>query len=110
MDPSRCLQPIDGNRPHQGHSMQPQPNLKPFDEAETLRKNSIVQGRIRLEDGEYQSKSFVIGDELGKGAFAKCVACSDLETQKLMAMKVVSKTSLERSRTKQKVLIIYDSF
>lgn len=40
---------------------------------------------------------------LGRGGFAKCYEVTSLENKKVMAAKIITKASLNRSRAKQKV-------
>jgi len=51
---------------------------------------------------------------LGKGGFAKCYEVTTLDTknssgkQKVLAAKIIQKSSLKRNRAKQKVVILID--
>jgi polo-like kinase 1 len=40
---------------------------------------------------------------LGRGGFAKCYEITNIETKKVLAAKIITKASLNRSRAKQKV-------
>jgi polo-like kinase 1 len=42
---------------------------------------------------------------LGKGGFAKCYEITSLDTKRVSAAKIIAKSSLNRSRAKQKVTI-----
>jgi len=40
---------------------------------------------------------------LGKGGFAKCFEITNLENKKILAAKIIQKSSLTKSRARQKV-------
>lgn len=40
---------------------------------------------------------------LGKGGFAKCYEVTNMENKKVLAAKIIAKSSLKRKRAKQKV-------
>lgn len=54
--------------------------------------------------GETVIKKYLQGKHLGKGGFARCYEFTDLETKKLLAAKVIAKSTLTRSRAKQKLM------
>jgi polo-like kinase 1 len=41
---------------------------------------------------------------LGKGGFAKCYELTSTETKKVMAAKIIPKASLQKSRSRQKLI------
>lgn len=43
---------------------------------------------------------------LGKGGFAKCYEVTNLENKKVLAGKIICKSTLTKSRAKQKVCIV----
>lgn len=51
-------------------------------------------------------KKYSKGKALGRGGFAKCYEVTNLENKKILAAKIIAKNSLNRSRAKQKVIII----
>ena len=54
---------------------------------------------------EIKTKKYSKGKALGRGGFAKCYEITNLETKKVMAAKIIAKSSLNKSRAKQKVII-----
>lgn len=50
-------------------------------------------------------KKYNKGKVLGRGGFAKCYEVTNTETKKVLAAKIIAKSSLNRSRAKQKVNI-----
>ena len=63
----------------------------------------IIKERRSTNDGNNHHRTFSVGKKLGKGAFAVCYECTDLETREIFAVKVVSKSTLTRTRSRQKV-------
>ncbi len=70
----------------------------------------IIQHKITKVNGEIGSKKYSKGKLLGKGnllimigGFAKCYEGINIETKQMYAIKVIDKTTLQRSRAKQKV-------
>ena len=47
---------------------------------------------------------------LGKGGFAKCYEVTNMENKKVLAAKIIAKSSLKRKRAKQKVPYYYVLF
>ena len=45
-------------------------------------------------------KDYLKGKLLGKGGFAKCFEITQLETKKVMAAKIIPKSSLVKSRSR----------
>ena len=41
---------------------------------------------------------------LGKGGFAKCYEVTNLDTKKIQAAKIIAKSTLTKSRARQKVI------
>ena len=67
--------------------------------------NQIVEERVTLKpSGETVVKKYLKGKQIGKGGFAKAYEMTCLETKKLMAAKVIHKSTLTRSRAKQKLM------
>lgn len=71
----------------------PNPNPEPI----------IIEERITKVNGDFHIKKYARGKFLGKGGFAKVYHFTNLETNKLMAGKVMPKANLNRSRSRQKV-------
>lgn len=59
-----------------------------------------------MANGELKIKKYSKGKALGRGGFAKCYEVTNLETKRVLAAKIIAKSSLSRSRAKQKVNII----
>ncbi|MCQ2818294.1 MAG: CDC5/polo family serine/threonine-protein kinase [archaeon] len=64
----------------------------------------IVEEKISKATGETQIRKYSKGRLLGKGGFAKCYEFRNLETQQITAAKVIAKSSLVKSRAKQKLI------
>lgn len=67
-------------------------------------QSTIVEEKIIKVTGDIQIRKYVKGRLLGKGGFAKCYEFTCTETKKVYAAKVVSKSSLVKSRAKQKLI------
>ena len=65
---------------------------------------SIVEEKIIKVTGDIQIRKYNKGHLLGKGGFAKCYEFTCQENNKIFAAKVVSKSSLIKSRAKQKLI------
>lgn len=65
--------------------------------------NVIIEEKITKTNGEVVVKKYSRGKLLGKGGFAKCYEITNLETRRVSAAKIIAKSSLNRSRAKQKV-------
>ena len=63
----------------------------------------IIEEKITKSNGEIVIKKYSKGKLLGKGGFAKCYETTQLENKKISAAKIIAKSSLNRSRAKQKV-------
>eukprot|EP00347_Sterkiella_histriomuscorum_P000652 403375018 len=64
----------------------------------------IVEEKVVKFNGDVCIKKYLRGKFLGKGGFAKCYEFTNLETKRLSAAKVIAKTSLTKSRAKQKLM------
>ena len=64
----------------------------------------VVEEKIVKYNGEVQIKKYLRGKFLGKGGFAKCYEIVNQDTKVLSAAKVVQKSSLTKSRAKQKLM------
>jgi polo-like kinase 1 len=63
-----------------------------------------VEEKIVKFNGDICIKKYLRGKFLGKGGFAKCYEFTNLETKRVSAAKVIAKTSLTKSRAKQKLM------
>lgn len=64
---------------------------------------AIIEEKITKTNGEIIIKKYLRGKALGRGGFAKCYEITNLETKKISAAKIIAKSTLNRSRAKQKV-------
>lgn len=64
----------------------------------------IVEEKVVKFNGDVCIKKYLRGKFLGKGGFAKVYEFTNLETKRLSAAKVIAKTSLTKSRAKQKLM------
>lgn len=63
----------------------------------------IIEEKLSKVNGELVIKRYNKGNLLGKGGFAKVHELINLETKKIYAGKIIMKSSLSKSRAKQKV-------
>ena len=63
----------------------------------------VVENIIKVT-GDVQKRKYYKGRLLGKGGFAKCYEFNCMENKKVFAGKVVAKSSLVKSRAKQKLI------
>jgi polo-like kinase 1 len=64
----------------------------------------IIEEKITNALGEPVIKRYARGKFLGKGGFAKCYECTNLETKKVTAAKIIPKATLQKSRQRAKLL------
>lgn len=64
----------------------------------------IIEEKVVKFNGDVCIKKSLRGKFLGKGGFAKCYEFTNLETKRVSAAKVIAKTSLTKSRAKQKLM------
>jgi polo-like kinase 1 len=64
---------------------------------------TIIEEKIAKINGD-QVRKYVKGRLLGKGGFAKCYEFTCCDTKRIYAAKVVTKSSLVKSRAKQKLI------
>jgi polo-like kinase 1 len=72
-------------------------------EKEAAIDQAIIEEKITKTNGEVVIKKYSKGKALGRGGFAKCYEVTSLETKRISAAKIIAKSSLNRSRAKQKV-------
>ena len=65
---------------------------------------TIVEEKIVKVTGDIQIRKYIKGRLLGKGGFAKCYEFTCIDTKRISAAKVVIKSSLVKSRAKQKLI------
>lgn len=66
-------------------------------------RREIIEERIVKDDGNVIIKKYEIGKFLGKGGFAKCFEVIEERTAKVLAAKIIDKSSLKKEKTKQKL-------
>jgi len=76
-------------------------SLSPRDD---LEKQEFIEEKISTVNGETAFRRYKKGRLLGRGGFAKCYEVTYLETKKVLAAKIIEKSSLTKRRAKQKVL------
>ncbi|KAM3138427.1 Serine/threonine-protein kinase plk1 [Paramecium bursaria] len=64
----------------------------------------IIEEKITKVNGEVAIKKYQRGKFLGKGGFAKCYEATNLETKKILAAKIIAKSSLTKNRARQKLI------
>lgn len=64
----------------------------------------IVEEKVVRFNGDISIKKYHRGKFLGKGGFAKCYEFTNLETKRISAAKIIDKTTLTKSRAKQKLM------
>lgn len=64
----------------------------------------IVEEKVVKYNGDVYVKKYQRGRFLGKGGFAKCYEFTNLDNKRVSAAKVIAKTSLTKSRAKQKLM------
>jgi len=65
---------------------------------------AIIEERISKVNGDFAVKKYAKGKLLGKGGFAKCFEVTNLESKKVLAAKIIQKSSLTKSRARQKLI------
>jgi polo-like kinase 1 len=64
----------------------------------------IIHEKISKKNGEVIMKKYLKGKVLGKGGFATCYEVTDMEKNRILAAKIVSKASLTKKRALEKLL------
>lgn len=64
----------------------------------------IVEEKLTNIMGDAITKKYTKGKFLGKGGFAKCYEFTNMENNKVMAAKIIPKSTLKKSRHRQKLL------
>jgi polo-like kinase 1 len=70
----------------------------------TSENQTIVEEKIVKVTGDIQIRKYIKGRLLGKGGFAKCYEFTCVDSKRISAAKVVVKSSLVKSRAKQKLI------
>ena len=60
----------------------------------------IVEEKVVKFNGDVCIKKYLRGKFLGKGGFAKCYEFTNLENKRVLAAKVIAKSTLSKSRAK----------
>ena len=64
----------------------------------------IIAEKVIRFNGDICIKRHLRGKFLGKGGFAKCYELTNSETKRISAAKIIDKTTLTKSRAKQKLM------
>lgn len=64
----------------------------------------MIEERVVKFNGEIFVRKYLKGKFLGKGGFAKCYEINNLENKRVSAAKIIQKSSLTKSRAKQKLM------
>lgn len=65
----------------------------------------IIEERITKVNGDFHIKKYAKGKLLGRGGFAKAYMFTNLENNKILAGKIIPKENLNRSRSRQKLMV-----
>ena len=57
----------------------------------------------RMSIYEEKQDTWILGEMLGKGGFAKVYMCTSMDTNRTYAVKIVPKANLKKTRARQKV-------
>jgi polo-like kinase 1 len=66
-------------------------------------QNTYVEEKYKVGN-DYATRRYIKGKFLGKGGFAKCWEFVNAETEYVHAAKIIQKSSLTKSRAKQKLM------
>lgn len=64
---------------------------------------TVIEEKVSKANGDQVIRRYAKGPMLGKGGFAKCFRVTNLDNQKVSAAKIIEKSSLSKSRARQKV-------
>ncbi|CAD8194709.1 unnamed protein product [Paramecium octaurelia] len=67
-------------------------------------ENTIIEERYQKADGETAYRRYQKGKVLGKGGFAKCYEVTSIESKKVLAAKIIAKSTLKKGRTRAKLI------
>ena len=70
----------------------------------TENAQTIVEEKVVKYNGEICIKRYLKGKFLGKGGFARCFEFTNLENKRLSAAKIIQKSTLTKTRAKQKLM------
>ena len=75
--------------------------LKPYISRSSNRSHlAIIEEKIQTISGETITRRYSRGRMLGKGGFAKCYEVTNMDNKKVLAAKIIQKSSLKRKRAK----------
>ena len=63
---------------------------------------AIIEEKVVKYNGEICIKRYLKGKFLGKGGFARCFEFTNLENKRVSAAKIIAKSTLTKTRAKQK--------
>jgi len=84
--------------------MENNPNAQPTPQGDTADQVVIIEERVSKVNGDFTVKKYSKGKMLGKGGFAKCYEIVNLENKKVSAAKIIVKSSLTKTRARQKLI------
>lgn len=64
----------------------------------------IIEEKISKVNGDTAIKRYARGRMLGKGGFARCYEVTNMESKKIMAAKIIPKSTLTKNRARQKLI------
>ncbi|CAD8199782.1 unnamed protein product [Paramecium octaurelia] len=67
-------------------------------------ENTIIEEKYKKPNGETAYRRYQKGKVLGKGGFAKCYEVTSIESKKVLAAKIIAKSTLKTGRTKAKLI------
>lgn len=76
----------------------------PGDKKDPTEQEILIEEKKTKPNGEVHVRKYVKGRFLGKGGFAKCFEFTCTETKRPYASKLITKSSLTKSRARQKLL------
>ena len=65
---------------------------------------TTVEEKVVKVNGDLAIRKYTKGKFLGKGGFAKCYEFTNIESKRVTAAKIIAKSSLTKSRAKQKLM------
>ena len=79
-------------------------NTNTFSPTEPQQAPTIVEEKVKMQDGSTGLRRYVKGKFLGKGGFARCYEFVNTETKYVSAAKVIPKSTLTKTRARQKLM------
>jgi len=64
----------------------------------------LIEEKVKQANGDVYYRTYCKGQLLGEGGFAKCYEFTSMESGKVSAAKIISKSILKKKRVRQKVI------